>query len=181
MNETNSIPSKSIRAQQLALNLGCGVLSVDIEGYEKTVNVDFRPDVKPDLVADVFSIWEKEEIKGKPVGLVYMSHVLEHFVRGEGRRLLANIAKNLADKGQLWIKVPNLEYAAIQILREGVPSSMTMDILYGHQEYDSNFHKIGFTPRSLREFLGEQGLFAIHSCEAIGFGEEIELKAEVIR
>ncbi len=165
----------------IALNLGCGVLNVDVEGFDKTINVDFHKDVAPDLVSDVFKVWESEEVKGRKVGLVYMSHVLEHFVRSEGRRLLAHIAKNLIPGGKIWIKVPNLEYASIQILRDGVPSPMTMDILYGHQEYESNFHKIGFTPRSLREFLLEQGLFKIESCEAIGAGEEIELKGEVIR
>lgn len=165
----------------IAINLGCGTINVDVEGFDKTINVDLRPEVKPDLVADVFSVWDKEEVKSQKVGLVYFSHVLEHFVRAEGRRLIAFVAKNLIPGGKIWIKVPNLEYAMIQILRDGTPNEMSMDILYGHQEYSTNFHKIGFTPRSLRDFVTEQGLFKIESCEAIGSGEEIELKGEVIR
>lgn len=187
MNEKDSVTAplashaKTVFPGVIAINLGCGHIQVDVEGFEKTVNVDLRKDIDPDLVADVFSVWEMEEIKSKKIGLVHLSHVLEHFVRAEGRRLLAHIAKNLIPGGKVWIKVPNLDWASIQILRDGEPSPTTMDIIYGHQEYSTNFHKIGFTPKSLRQFVLEQGLFKIESCEAISGGMEIELKGEVIR
>lgn len=159
----------------IAINLGCGTRHAKFDGYEDTLNIDLREDVKPDLIGDIFSI---PKDKGK-IGLIYISHVLEHFTNGEGRKMLRYFYERLEPEGKLWIKVPSLEHAAIQILRDGVPDGTSMDILYGHQEYDTNFHKTGFTKRSLRRFIDTLGLFKIVSCEDISGGFEIELKAEV--
>ena len=38
----------------IALNFGCGTRKTKFDGYEDTINIDLREDVKPDLVADIF-------------------------------------------------------------------------------------------------------------------------------
>jgi hypothetical protein len=161
----------------IAVNVGCGTRHADIEGYEKTLNIDLRSDVKPDVIGDLFNI---PKDRGD-IGLIYSSHVLEHFNFHDGRNMLRYFHSVLKKpEGKLWVVVPNLEYAAIQIIRDGFPMGISMDILYGHQEYDTNFHKNGFTPWSLREFVGNLRLFKVTSVEERCEGFEISLKADVI-
>jgi hypothetical protein len=160
----------------IALNFGCGTKQHNFEGYEDTVNIDLRDDVKPDMVSDVFSFPKPE----KPVGLIYSSHFLEHFSVIDARRVLRKFHELLEPGGKIWMKVPNLEHAAIQILQDGIPSETSMDILYGHQEYETNFHKCGFTPRSFKKFVDISGLWEVKSSEAISNNFEIELKAEKV-
>lgn len=159
----------------LALNVGCGTRHADFEGYE-TKNVDLRPDVKPDLKAAADDLpFAKES-----VGLIHLSHLLEHFTFVEGRKLLRYYHGLLVQSGKLWIVVPNLEYAAVQIMKDGYPDGTSYDILYGHQEYETNFHKCGFTPRSLKKHVEALGCFKVLSVEERMNGFEISLKAESI-
>lgn len=160
----------------LALNVGCGTRHADFEGYE-TKNVDLRSEVKPDLIANITEL----PYRAGEIGLIHLSHVLEHFTGTDGRKLLRYYHALLARPGgKLWIVVPNLEFAALQILRDGAPNPTTMDILYGHQEYETNFHKTGFTPRSLTDFIERLGLWKIISSEERLDGFEISLKAEAL-
>lgn len=157
-----------------ALNLGCGTHHLDIEGYDKTLNVDVRPEVKPDVIADLFSL----PVDPASVGLVHMSHVLEHFTGTDGRRLLRYIHTLLEPGGKIWIVVPSLEYASMQILRDGKPNATSYDILFGHQEYPQNFHKFGFTLRSLKEYMEITGLWRTLSCKHQDNKIGIEYKGE---
>ncbi len=160
----------------IAINVGCGLKHAEFEGYTKTLNVDARPDVKPDVLADVMNM----PVSRGDVGLIYSSHLLEHFSAYDGRKLIRYWHDLLAPKGKLWVVVPNVEYAAVQILRDGEPDSNSMDICLGHQEYATNFHKMIFTPKSLKKFIDQMGIFNIKSCQAITDGFEIDLKAEKI-
>lgn len=159
-----------------AINFGCGIRHTTFEGFDKTLNIDIRPDVKPDVLAEAFSL---PVVKGE-VGLMFTSHVFEHFGPQDNRKLLRYWHSLMPKGGKLWIIIPNLEFACVQILRDGEPDSNSMDILYGHQEYKENFHKNGFTKKSLRKFVDILGLYKIISCENISNGFEIELKAETI-
>lgn len=160
----------------IALNIGCGTRKVKIEGCDSTVNIDLRPEVNPDLVADVFSLpYEPESID-----YIYSAHFLEHFSVMDGRRILRQFHKLLKPGGKLWTVVPNLEYACVQILKDGAPDDTSADILYGHQEYTTNFHKNGFTKKSMRKYLEASGLWKVLSCEVISGGFEVESKCEKI-
>jgi len=160
----------------IALNFGAGTKKKEFEGYEKTINVDIRPEVKPDLVADIFAFPKQDQ----PIGLIYTSHFLEHFGALDGRRIMRQFHDILAPGGKIWTVVPNLEFAAVQILKDGEPNGLSMDILYGHQEYETNFHKYGFTPRSMRKFMEISGLWTNISSKSISNNFEVELKAEKV-
>ena len=160
----------------IAINVGCGIKHAEFEGYDKTLNVDGRADVKPDVLADVMNM----PVARGDVGLIYSSHLLEHFPSSDGRRLVRYWYDLLCPKGKLWIVVPNVEYACVQILRDGEPDGNSMDICLGHQEYATNFHKMIFTPKSLRKFIEVLVIFDIKSCDAITNNFEIELKDEKI-
>jgi len=89
--------------------------------------------------------------------LVFSSHVLEHFGRDELEAVLKEWLKVLKPDGEFRIVVPNLEWAAKEIL-EGRTSWDALNVLYGSQEYHLNFHKNGFTPKRLRLLLEKVGL-----------------------
>ncbi len=164
-------------ALKVALNIGCGMKQAEFEGYDKTVNLDLRTEVKPDAVAEAHRL----PFEDGTIGLAHLSHLLEHFTRKDGRKLLLSIwDKLIKPKGKLWIVVPNIEWACLRVLRQGDIDPTSMDVFWGHQEYGTNFHKTGFTRKSLREFVGGLGKFNVLSCETRADGFEIELKAETI-
>lgn len=161
---------------KVALNIGCGLKQAKVKGY-KTMNLDLRTEVKPDAVAEAGRL----PFGSGTVGLAYLSHLLEHFTRQEGRRLLLSIWDQLAKpKGKLWIVVPDIEWACLNVLRRGDIDPTSMDVFWGHQEYDTNFHKTGFTRKALRTFVESLGKFNVLSCENRNNGFEVELKAEAI-
>jgi len=158
----------------LALNVGCGLKRSEFEGHEKTVNVDIRPEVKPELLASGFDL----PFEAGSVGLVYTSHLLEHFTRMQGQRLLLRFHEALIKPGgKLWIVVPNIEWACVQVLRTGKVVGECLDFFWGHQDYKSNFHKTGFTRDDLVDFVRSLGTFKVLSCELAQEGRDITLKA----
>ena len=58
----------------------------------------------------------------------------------------------LKPDGELRIILPNIAWAAQMIVR-GVINNDVLNVLYGQQEYRENFHKIGFTPETLKAML----------------------------
>ena len=79
------------------LNLGCG--PVHLDGF---VNIDFDEDEKPDLVADVRHL----PYEDGAVGVIYASHVLEHF--GHEEPVLEEWFRVLAPGGVAVVIVPDL-------------------------------------------------------------------------
>jgi len=142
---------------KVALNLGCGRVRVKIDGY-KVIGVDINPDVNPDVVADARSLpYDKESID-----LIYASHLLEHFRRSELYGVLKHWRSLLKPGGVLYVIVPDLEQAAIDLL-SGMTTPYTWDIIYGTQT-DGSFHYSGFTPNSLKAFVEKYG-FKVESIE----------------
>lgn len=133
------------------LNIGVGNRPITYKDYQ-VVSLDIRPEVKPDIVGDCRKIPEPDE----SYDAVYSSHTLEHFGRAEIMPLLLEWLRVLKPGGLLIVVVPNLEFAARDIL-SGLINSETFDILYGAQEYATNFHKMGFTCNVLKEFLDSIG------------------------
>ena len=161
---------------KVALNIGCGMKQAKIEGY-KTVNLDLRTEVNPDAVSEANHL----PFAAGTVGLAHLSHLLEHFTLKDGRKLLLSIWDNLIKPGgNLWIVVPNIEWACLNVLRKGDIDPTSMDVFWGHQEYGTNFHKTGFTKKSLRVFVESLGKYKVLSCETRNDGFEVELKAETI-
>ena len=62
------------------------------------------------------------------------------------------------------VQVPNLR--SFGILKKLILNSLTLTagdqgIIYGEQNYDLNFHKLGFTHKSLESLLNECGICTI--------------------
>ena len=140
----------------LLLDIGCGEYGPHFQDYE-VVRLDLDPSVNPDILADARSIPEPD---GK-YDVVYASHVLEHFGFKWTKNILKEWLRVLKVGGKLVITVPNLEWAAKRILEssqgeiEQYDKERAMFMYYSAQKdggaYD--FHKNGFTPKSMMELL----------------------------
>jgi hypothetical protein len=52
--------------------------------------------------------------------------------------------------------LPNLKWAAQHIMNDEIDADV-MNVLYGAQTYDENFHKVGLTPQIVEQLLAERG------------------------
>lgn len=134
------------------VDLGCGTSKLKtIEG--PTIGVDTRDlegvDYRCDLHKLPFATGEMD--------IVYSSHVLEHFGRNEVSEVLDEWLRILKPKGEFRIVIPNIAWAAEQIMK-GIVNNDVLNVLYGQQEFAENFHKNGFTPDTLAALLKSKGL-----------------------
>jgi predicted SAM-dependent methyltransferase len=101
------------------------------------------------------------------VSKIYTSHLLEHFGLKEVQDALLEWYRALQPGGELIISVPDLLWASEELIRlenEEPPrspvfynSKMIMEIIYGNQEHEGEFHKSGFTKNILEECLENAG------------------------
>lgn len=118
----------------------------------KTISVDSREDVHPDYRCDA----RKLPFATGEFDIVHSAHVLEHFDRSEVGAVLDEWVRVLKADGELRLNLPNLEWAAQQILK-GAVNRDVLNVLYGEQTYAENFHRNGFTPKMLEALLTERG------------------------
>ena len=78
--------------------------------------------------------------------IVFSSHTLEHFCRQEVPQVLDERVRILKPEGELRLILLNLEWAAQHIMNKEIDNDV-LNVLYGAQTYDENFHKMGFTPQ----------------------------------
>ena len=133
------------------LNLGCGK---DIKsGY---INIDFRKGDGVDLVHDLMKPLPFDDESCTDI----MAHdILEHFGFRDTERILADWIRTLGTGGCLDLVVPNFE-AHLQYYKadkqdpryvNGYDDSFEFfrANVFGGQDYEGNFHKTFFTPRTV--------------------------------
>ncbi len=124
----------------LKLHLGCGRRK--IHGF---VNVDALASVKPDVVADVFTL---TEFKPNSADLIYACHVLEHSTRATCAGVLSRWFEVLKPGGVLRIAVPDLR-AAVQWYSSHGDLREILGFLYGGQSDKYDHHGMGWDYASL--------------------------------
>jgi SAM-dependent methyltransferase len=164
---TNLIParlpfgSRPLVKQQLngkkrVVDLGCGEFPYEPKEDEVVITVDARDEVKPDYRADL----RRLPFGSGEFDVVTSNHTLEHFNRGEVDAVLDEWIRVMKPDGEFRVRVPNLIWAADQIMN-GVVNHDVLNVLYGEQSYDLNFHRVGFTPAVLTALLEARGLEVI--------------------
>jgi predicted SAM-dependent methyltransferase len=118
----------------------------------EVLRVDIREDAKPDYRCD---------LRVLPFGsgefdIVYSSHTLEHFDRKDIPAVLDEWVRLLKPDGELRLLLPNIKWAAQHIMNDEIDIDV-MNVLYGAQTYDENFHRCGFTPQIIEQLLAERG------------------------
>lgn len=145
----------------MKLNIGCG--SRRIEGYTGVDAIE-RP------AADIIAHANKIPLGDGVVEEVMAIHLFEHFYRWECDAVLQEWHRLLIPGGRLILELPNLlkcchnVIADMGTLRGGKdPDQLTLWGLYGDPRQSDAFmsHKWGWTPKTLRAILLENGFIDV--------------------
>jgi predicted SAM-dependent methyltransferase len=159
------------------INVGAG--HVIMPGY---LNVDLRELPGIDITADVHRLpFETGEVSE-----IYSAHLLEHFPVEELRRsILPYWLSLLEDGGKLVSVVPDVETMVEERAAGRMPFSDFVEVMYGGQEYEGDFHFWGYSKESLTALLEEAGLEDVKVVEegrrnGLCFEMEIEAVRRVV-
>jgi hypothetical protein len=130
------------------LHLGCGTKHLD--GY---INIDIRYLPGVDEINNVKFLRNYEN---ESINEIYACHVLEHFSRWDYNNVLRRWYELLIPNGILRLSVPNFE-AICEHYTKYKNINALMGLLYGGQDYDQNFHYVGFDYISLEKDLKSLG------------------------
>lgn len=177
----DSYPMQRVENPKKMIDLGCGRVTWEFEGEGRPLRVDIREEADPDFRCDIRDL----PFADGQFSVCFSSHVLEHMGRWEVDNVLNEWVRILEDGGEMRLALPNLEWAAKNILA-GRVDYHTLNVLYGEQTYKENFHKFGFTPATLRKMLEDRGLEVIEEqldgfniiVRAKKLGKEIEGEQE---
>lgn len=136
------------RGKKLILDIGCGSRSPYFE-EGVPVRLDLDEKNKPDIVAS----WNNIPEPDCKYDIVFASHALEH---NEHRRVggtLKEWLRVLKVGGEIRIVVPNLQFVAERLLKDEGLEERDMWILYSAQKDEHDYHKVGFTPKLLKDLL----------------------------
>jgi predicted SAM-dependent methyltransferase len=112
-------------------------------GTEGWTTVDIFPGA--DLVTPM---WYLQTVEG-PVTEIRATHCLEHVAFERVQPTLAEWHRVLVPGGFVVIEVPDLEWC----VREWLEGRRGVDVIFGTQEDEGQFHRTGFTRQSLRDAL----------------------------
>ncbi|WP_134681990.1 class I SAM-dependent methyltransferase [Paracoccus ravus] len=155
-------------APRILYNLGSGPRSLFSQLPDRSafsgwseVRVDIDKNCNPDIVADLTDL--RQVIADGAAGMIFCSHVVEHFFDHDVPVVLAEIARILHPDGAALLRLPDLS-AVVRSFDEGElektlyhsPSGpiAALDVIYGHRRSirDGNHymaHRTGFTQASL--------------------------------
>jgi hypothetical protein len=144
--------------EKLKLHLGCG--EVYLQGY---LNIDFPPSAhtvlateKANLHADITQLCYAPE----SVAEVRLHHVLEHFSRATGLRLLIEWYAWLEQDGKLVIETPDFDGCIRRIVAAPCSFRQRMALIrhiFGSQEASWALHLGAWDATKLTEVLGRLG------------------------
>lgn len=110
-----------------------------------------------------------QEVPDNCVEHIYASHLLEHLPQVKLAEVLTLWYSRLAQGGKLTLNVPDLVWACKQVVlyegdlllaeyyREWVGDHGLMNIFYGSQVHDGEYHKSGFCKSYLKQLLESVG------------------------
>lgn len=133
----------------IRINIGCG--EVPLQGY---INIDLHHNAA-DVKMDALNL----ALADNSVDEIYSSHLIEHFPKRDVPKALKEWFRVLKNGGTLSMNLPNLEWCMRNWL--GQPEEkrfgLYLDMIYGLQTNDGEYHKTGFTKYKLNTLLKEAG------------------------
>jgi SAM-dependent methyltransferase len=145
--------------QPLKLDIGAGDYSSD----DSFTSIDAYTD------ADIKAFMWDIPLPDACVDVIFSSNALEHVSKFDVVPTLREWHRILKPGGKLQIIVPDLEWA-VQFWLALQGTSWDMDIIYGHQKHEGEYHKTGFTPKIIWNYLVEanKGGWNVHKIEYLG-------------
>jgi len=173
-----------VKGKKYIADIGAGNWSPYFGDEVVVKRFDINPEVKPDVVCDVRAIPERDET----FDMVYSAHVLEHFNYFEVRNVVKEWIRILKVNGDLRIMVPNLEWAAREVLKTcdnpNYDASYAFGSIYGyrtdvkvHSPRSRQHHRIGFTKHGLQTLLELEKCLSEIKVTAEGFDADASLTA----
>lgn len=132
----------AVRRPGLVLDLGSG--PGDRVGQmlpdARVIRADMDPAVQPEVVCDVHHL----PFADKSVDWVFSRHVLEHVPWPQIPRTVVEWARVLKPNGVLDVAVPDMVWAAEQVLA-GDADRMVQAVIFGSQADEYQQHRVGLT------------------------------------
>ena len=147
----------------IKLNLGCGIYYKP--GY---INIDMFESEIADEIADICHL----EYEDNSVDEIEASHIIEHFDVITLPLLIAEWFRVLKPNGKLVIEAPNFNKGYLRLLtRRNLKKRNTLRFLFG-VDLPGNIHKIGLTPKFLKDILISTGFININSVKSQSFKDQ---------
>lgn len=134
------------KVEGIRLNIGSGT-----DYKPKFLNID-RFDPSADANWDIAHL----PLCDSSVAQIICYSVLEHIPQNEILPILKEWHRVLKKDGCAYIMVPDM-VAACQRFIDDPEDNWSLARIYGHQANEGQFHKSGFTPKKLFEYLGSAG------------------------
>ncbi len=172
-------PHPSTDPEILVADIGAGNHSPWFGANATIRRYDIDPSTHPDVRCDIRAIPEPDQT----FDVVSTRHVLEHFMWEEAPALVREWTRILKVGGTLRINVPNLAYAAREILKADADPCYSPGIYPLYQAFGKQcgnvgeVHRNGFTQHSLHRLLEHCGLTDV-TVEVSGeLGENLDARA----
>lgn len=131
----------------LILDVGCGANKAD----PSFIGVD--PYYEGDTVNVKAYMWDMPFGDGTVDGIVCFS-ALEHISKFKIGPTLTEFERVLKPGGMLILVVPDLLFCAIEFIKN--PNvNWNMDLIFGIQSHEGEYHRTGFTEEILRMYIGD--------------------------
>ena len=145
------------------IHLACGTNK--IPGF---VNVDIRPEVRPDIVMDIKDLSKWRYGQGT-ADLIYLCHGLEHFKYSEVDGVLQSFRRLLKPGGKLFLSMPDMEALAYAYTTGQISLALIRGAISGGQEYPGNIHYSVWDLETLKRVLEKNGFIKVEHYDAESF------------
>ena len=102
-------------------------------------------------------MWDLNMFENESVEEIYSSHSLEHISKHQVMPTLKEWFRVLQHGGKLHLLVPDLEWCCKHWI-EHQNDGWDLDIIFGHQAHDGEYHKTGFSKQLLHTYMGRVGM-----------------------
>lgn len=147
-----ALANRGLTGKPVMLDVGAGGFSSD----SKFLSVDAFTEC--DIKAFMWDI----PVPDNSVDTIFASHCLEHVSKFDVIPTLREWRRILKPQGHLQILVPDLEWVCSWFLAHQ-STDWDMDIIFGNQKHEGEFHKTGFTPTIMKDYFDIAGGFSIES------------------
>lgn len=155
----------------IKLDIGCGIEETTAEGF---IGVDaYTPNAEIKA-----NMWDLPFEDGE-VDFILSRNALEHISKFQIVPTLTEWKRVLKIGGNIHLEVPDLEWACLWWVTHQT-TSWDMDIIYGTQLHEGEFHKTGFSAKIIFDYFYNLGGFYVDSIEWKGGTTELALVAEGI-